>query len=134
MDTQSKINPGGRQQFSNSALRLSGSRDKSTGKGVFPAIPDTSPSAPRYEPLPLSEQGVLYSFTVIHPSPKSGLPPFVLAYADFPEEVRVFGRLELPDGARPRIGMRIRTVSAAAPGTETQDNDYLFISAEETVA
>jgi uncharacterized OB-fold protein len=115
-------------------LRLRGSRDKSSGKGVFPAVPESSPSAPRYEPILLSEQATLYSYTIIHPNPKSGLPPFILAYADFPEEVRVFGRLELPDGERPRIGMRIRTVSAAAPGTEAPASDYLFIPAEETVA
>jgi len=132
--TETQASPAREQQLSNSVFRLRGSRDKSSGKGVFPAIPETSPSAPRYEPLPLSEQATLYSFTVIHPNPKSGLPPFFLAYADFPEEVRVFGRLKLPDGERPRIGMRIRTVSAAAPGTETAQSDYLFIPAEEIVA
>ncbi|MCP6335838.1 OB-fold domain-containing protein, partial [Klebsiella pneumoniae] len=65
----------------------------------------------------------LYSFTVIHPSPKTGLAPFALVYADFPEDVRVFGRLDLPEGARPEIGMRIAPVGASAEA-------YVFVSVE----
>jgi uncharacterized OB-fold protein len=66
---------------------------------------------------------VLYSYTIIHPSPKAGLPPFALAYADFPEDVRVFGRLEFPAGARPAIGMRLRPVRPSA-------GSYVFVPAE----
>lgn len=107
-------------------VRLEGSRNLASGKGVFPAVPASSPAAPRYAPMTLSAQGVVYSFTIIHPNPKSGLAPFALAYVDFPEDVRVFGRLQ---GA-PRIGMTVRTVSAAAdlPG------DYIFAPTEGAVA
>ncbi|NLS04149.1 OB-fold domain-containing protein [Rhizobium sp. P32RR-XVIII] len=101
-------------EVSKTVVRLEASRDKSTGKGIFPRIPATSPSADRFEPITLSEVATLYSFTVIHPNPKTGLTPFVLVYADFPEDARVFGRLELPEGQRPAIGMTIRPVSERA--------------------
>lgn len=96
------------------ALRLPASRDKASGRGVFPRIPEGSPVADRFAPITLSAEADLYSFTVIHPSPKTGLPSFVLVYADFPEEVRVFGRLDLPEGVRPAIGMRIAPVGVSA--------------------
>jgi uncharacterized protein len=97
-------------QVETTVARLQASREKATGCGVFPRIPAGSPAVDRYEPIVLSDEAVLYSYTVIHPSPKTGLPPFVLAYADFPEDTRIFGRLEIAPGARPAIGMRIRPV------------------------
>lgn len=81
------------------------SRSKQSGKMVFPEIPAESPAAHLYEPVTVSNQAKLYSFTTIHPNPKSGLPPFSLAYADFADQVRVFGRLDLPPDAQPLIGM-----------------------------
>lgn len=104
-------------------LRLEASRELATQRGVFPRIPDTSPAADRYEPITLSAEATLYSFTVIHPSPKSGLPPFVLGYLDFAEDTRVFGRVSLPDGMAPQIGLRLRPVRDAAAG-------YVFVSLE----
>ena len=63
---------------------LLASRDRETGERIFPAVPDASPLAPRHDLVPVTGEGVLYSFTVIHPSPKSGQPPFALGYVDFP--------------------------------------------------
>jgi uncharacterized OB-fold protein len=105
-------------------IRLAASRDPRTGQCVFPRIPESSPAASRYEPVELSPRATLYSFTVIHPNPKTGQAPFALAYADFPEAARVFGRLRLPDGQRPRIGMALMAVSDEA-------NQYVFIPAQE---
>jgi uncharacterized OB-fold protein len=109
-------------------MRLNGSRDKSSGKGVFPAIPETLPAALRYEPILLSAEGALYSYTIIHPHPKTGLAHFVLAYVDYPEDVRVFGRVQLPEGVPPSIGMTLCTVSA------DEAEGFLFVSAGENVA
>jgi uncharacterized OB-fold protein len=110
-------------------VRLAASRDKISGHGIFPPIPDTSPAAPRYEPITLSDKAILYSYTVIHPNPKSGEAPFALVYADFPEDTRVFGRLIQLDGERPRIGMQLRTVRPAADASDAQG--YVFVAAEE---
>ncbi|MBY0558791.1 OB-fold domain-containing protein [Hyphomicrobium sp.] len=87
-------------------MTLLASKSRTTGLGVFPRLPATAPSASQYEDLEIHGHASLYSFTVIHPNPKSGLAPFVLAMADFPQEVRVLGRLEcaLTDVA---IGMKL---------------------------
>jgi uncharacterized OB-fold protein len=81
---------------------LLASRDLETDEWVFPAVPDNSPLAQRHETVPVEGVGVLYSYTVIHHSPKSGLQPYALGYVDFPGPVRIFGRLQ--GRARPTIG------------------------------
>jgi uncharacterized protein len=96
------------------AIFLKASRQRSTGRGVYPAIPAQSPAAPAFDSITLSPDAKLYSFTIIHPNPKSGEKPFVLVYADFAEDVRVFGRLDLPEGVTPWIGMCLRLISADA--------------------
>ncbi|MGY2805726.1 MULTISPECIES: Zn-ribbon domain-containing OB-fold protein [unclassified Bradyrhizobium] len=87
--------------------RLFASRDRATGQCVFPPVPARSPSAHRYEPVTLSRTARLYSFSVIHPNPKTGEQPFVVIYADFPEGARAFGRLLLPQEQRPLVGMPV---------------------------
>lgn len=83
---------------------LMASRDHRTGEWVFPAVAAHSPLASRHEAVPVTGTGTVYSFTVIHPAPKSGLPPYALGYVDFPGPVRIFGRLLGKD--RPAIGDR----------------------------
>jgi uncharacterized protein len=70
----------------------------------FPPLPATSPQRERTEIVGLEGTPVLYSYTVMYPSPKSGKPPMALGYADYPEGVRIFGRLLYPQGRRPVIG------------------------------
>jgi uncharacterized OB-fold protein len=84
--------------------QLLASRDRSTGEYVFPALPDASPLASHHDVVPVTGPGTVYSYTVIHLSPKSGLTPYALGYVDFPGPVRIFGRLEGID--RPTIGQR----------------------------
>lgn len=98
---------------------LVGSKDLETGKCIFPRIPESSPTASRYAAIELSRCGEVYSFTVIHPNPKTGEKPFALAYVDFPEGVRVFGRLRLaaPEAARVGLAVEACVESTAAAGT-----------------
>lgn len=84
--------------------RLLASRDRSSGEWVFPALPDASPLAARHETVPVAGDGAVYSYTVIHPSAKSGLAPYALGYVDFAGPVRIFGRLQ--GKSRPAIGDR----------------------------
>jgi uncharacterized protein len=107
---------------------LVGSKDLRTGKCIFPRIPETSPSASRYAAIELSRRGELYSFTVIHPNPKTGEKPFTLAYVDFPERARAFGRLHLPAGETARIGMAVEVFVQSTPEAGTL---YHFIPAKE---
>jgi uncharacterized protein len=119
--------PGSNASAESRPIQLGASRDRRTGQCVFPRIPETSPAAPRYEPVELSERATLYSFTIIHPNPKTGQAPFPLVYADFPEAARVFGRLRLPEGQRPRIGMALVAVSDEA-------GQYVFTPAPESLS
>jgi uncharacterized OB-fold protein len=103
---------------------LIAARDRRTGAVVFPLVPATSPLARWFDPVPLSATGTLYSFTVIHPKPGTA-DPFVLAYVDFPEGARVFGRLELAPAQRPAIGAKVRALVHPE-----KDAPYHFILAE----
>jgi uncharacterized protein len=108
--------------------RLVASRHRATGRCVFPRLPEHSPAAPRYEPVTLSRHARLYSFTVIHPNPKTCQKPFTLVYADFPEGARVFGRLRLPEGTRPVIGSQLEVVVEPSADGE---GSYAFAPAWE---
>ena len=83
---------------------LLASRDLTSGELLFPALPDHSPLASRHATVPVQGMGTVYSFTIIHPAPKTGQPPYALGYVDFDGPVRLFGRLQGKD--RPRIGER----------------------------
>ncbi|MCY1277800.1 hypothetical protein D9M68_315010 [compost metagenome] len=90
----------------NSPSCLLGSRHLATGELVFPPLPGHSPLATHYRTEPLAAEGSLYSFTIIHPSPKSGLAPFALGYLDLEGPVRLFGRIT--GSERPVIGATYR--------------------------
>jgi uncharacterized OB-fold protein len=95
--------------------RLLASRNMQTGEVHFPVFRSVSPLAADHETIALSERGTLYSYSIIHPSPKTGAVPFAIGYADFPEGVRVFGRI-VTGGSRPRIGDAVRAIHDAEHG------------------
>ncbi|PZQ45727.1 MAG: nucleotide-binding protein [Rhodovulum sulfidophilum] len=107
-------------------VALLASRERTGGKGVFPRIPSECPAAALYEDIELTGPATLYSFTVIHPSPRSGEAPFVLALADFGGEARVFGRLIHPIDAV-SIGMRLEV----RPSDPEDRASYHFVPAGE---
>ncbi|MDM0110365.1 OB-fold domain-containing protein [Variovorax sp. J22R24] len=100
---------------------LLASRDRSTGEWIFPAVADASPLAARHETVAIEGAGEVYSFTVIHPSAKSGQAPYALGYVDFPGPVRIFGRLQGRE--QPAIGDRYRPRADA-------DFGYVFEAVE----
>jgi len=87
---------------------LLASRIKGGSKLHFPPLPATSPLAAEYELVEIVSAPVLYSYTILHPGPKSAKPPTALGLVDFPEGLRVFGRLIFPPDRRPMIGERLR--------------------------
>lgn len=91
---------------SEAPARLLASRHRVSGELVFPPISVHSPLVDQYEVVELEGEGALYSYTIIHPSPKSGLQPFALGYVDLPGPVRLFGRVN--GGRRPVIGNACR--------------------------
>jgi len=92
--------------------RLLASRHRASGAMRFPPFAPSSPLADSHETQPLPAQGRVYSFTVIHPNPKSGQPPFALGYVDLAGPVRIFGRVE----GEVRIGAACEAVPHAQYG------------------
>lgn len=88
--------------------RLIASRDTKTGALRFPAFPADSPLAAGQEVVELEGTGKVYSYSAIHPNPKSGAQPFALGYVDLPGPVRIFGRIE---GDTVRIDAACRAVA-----------------------
>jgi uncharacterized OB-fold protein len=74
----------------------------------FPPFPPTSPLFKDSQIVELESTPTLYSFTVVHASPKANKAPQPLGLADFPEGLRVFARLDYPQGRRPVIGEPLR--------------------------
>ncbi len=76
----------------------------------FPPLPESSPLAAGSVLVELVGTPVLYSYTIVHSSPKANKAPQPLGQLDFPEGVRVFGRLQMPGDRRPAIGEPMRVV------------------------
>ncbi len=74
----------------------------------FPPLPETSPLAKCSVLVELTGTPVLYSYTIVHFSPKTNKAPQTLGQIDYPEGVRVLGCIELPAGRRPIIGESLR--------------------------
>ena len=78
-------------------IRLVGARCTSCGSVFFPARKRcTHCFSHELERHALSPTGKIYSFSVVHAASPAFNPPYVVAYVDFPENVRVFGKLEIP--------------------------------------
>jgi len=102
------------------APRLIGGVRRSDGKVVFPR-PD-GPEGQNYDALPLSPDGVLWSFTVQRFRPKSppyagaedekGFKPYALGYVELPGQVIVESRIQTDDFAELRVGMPMRLTLA----------------------
>jgi uncharacterized OB-fold protein len=95
----------------------------------FPPLPASSPRIDATTIVPLTGAPTLYSYTVMHPSPKSGKPPVPLGFADYPEGVRIFGRLIYPEGRRPAIGDTLKACL-----TETEDGEIYAFEPQEVGA
>jgi len=69
--------------------------------------------------VPLSTRGTLYTYTTVHQSTPAFATPYVLAYADLPEGVRLLAQLVAAPGDV-RIGMpvelRVEPVGVNAEG------------------
>lgn len=108
--------------------RLIGGKDRETGRIVFPC-----PSAPSHEPVPLSREGTLWSYTVQRYRPKSppyagpeAFRPWVVAYVELPGEVIVEAALNEVAFEDVKIGMAVRF--APAP-LNPEDANSVFIPA-----
>lgn len=115
--------------------RLIGGKDRETGRIVFPC-----PPASTHEPVPLSREGTLWSFTVQRFRPKTppylgpeAFAPWVVAYVELPGEVIVEARLDNVAFDAVKVGMPVRF----APGLldpADPESPYIpaFVPAGET--
>jgi uncharacterized OB-fold protein len=83
-----------------------------------------------HDELPLSTRGSVFSYTVVHQAPGGRPTPYVLAYVDLPEQVRVLAQLDMP----PRdvslgmpVHLALRTVEQDTAGPVM---GYAFTAAE----
>jgi uncharacterized OB-fold protein len=89
-------------------VRLLASRRRGQRALRFPPLPPQSPLSADIETVELSPVGSLYSFTIAHSAPKANKAPQPLGLVDFPEGVRIFGRIDYPAGRCPVIGEPLR--------------------------
>lgn len=103
-------------EFVDGEPHLLGGRRRSDGRMVFP-LPH-GPESQLFEPVRLSPDGCLWSYTVQRFRPKSppyagdddehSFKPFALGYVELKGEVIVESRLEVDDFADLEIGMPMR--------------------------
>ena len=83
--------------------------------------------------LALSARGTLYSWSVVHAAPKGWRLPFVAAYVDLPEGVRVFAHMVDVDPADLVMDMAVE-VCMAVLGTDESGapvESYSFVPVRE---
>jgi len=107
--------------------RLVGGRDRETGRIVFPM--PAGHEGERFEAIPLSREGRIWSWTVQRFPPKSPpyagpqpFEPFAVGYIELPGEVIVESRLTGVDAATLACGQPVRLTTipfAAAPDGAT---------------
>ncbi|MEO0033438.1 MAG: hypothetical protein RIS94_3196 [Pseudomonadota bacterium] len=92
--------------------RLIGGRERESGRVVFPC-----PPGERYEPVALSRNGTLWSYTIQRFRPKTppyagpdAFRPWALGYVELPGEVIVESRLTNVEFDDIRIGMELELV------------------------
>ena len=100
--------------------RLLGSRCEACGAHFFPRRRICARCrSSAMTAVPLSTRGTLYTYTTVHQSTPAFATPYVLAYADLPEGVRLLAQLAAAPGDV-RIGMpvelRVEPVGVNAEG------------------
>jgi uncharacterized OB-fold protein len=107
---------------------LLGSACTSCARKAFPPR-DVCPSCGAVdggEPVRLSTDGVIYSFTVVRQAPPGLETPYVLGYVDLPaDEVRVMSRIEGLAPEDVEIGLPVRLV-ARADERDTERASLMF--------
>ena len=107
------MNPSPSIWSNGSPPKLLASRDARTGALRFPPYAAGSVLSADPQPAPLPATGTLYSYTVIHPNPRSGEAPFALGYVDLQGPARIFGRIR---GDHVEVGARCEAVPDAQYG------------------
>ena len=99
-------------------------------KRVFPPT-DVCPEcmSENVKPFRLGTRGTLYSWSVVHAAPRGWSLPFVAAYVDMPEGVRVFAHMVDVDPTRLAMDMPVEVCLAVLGTGEdgTPVESYSFV-------
>ncbi len=100
--------PGELELYPDGTGRLLGSKCSSCGAHFFPVRDACSGCLSRdLETIRFATQGVLYTYSVVRQSLPKYPTPYVLAYVDFPENVRIMGQVSGCEIEEVKIGMRM---------------------------
>ena len=115
-------------------VRIVASECGECGKRVFPPT-DVCPEclSENMTRLPLGQRGTLYSWSVVHAAPKGWTLPFVAAYVDLPEGVRVFAHMVGVDPLALEMDMPVEVCVATLGTDETGApvESYSFVPVKE---
>lgn len=75
----------------------------------------------------LSGKGRIYAFTHVERPPKSAAGPYVAAYIDMDESVRLFGKIDADPGTL-KIGDQVQAVFGTLLGSVPERLGYWFIA------
>jgi len=103
----------GELELTDEGAHLLGSRCSQCGAHFFPVreVCARCLNEP-LETLPLSTDGVVYTFSVVRQSTPAFPVPYVLAYVDLPEGARVMGQITGCEIEDVEIGMEVELVTA----------------------
>ena len=113
------------------ALHLAAMQCADCGTRVFPPS-DTCPTClgAAVGPLPVQGAGTLYSYTTVHIAPPQWETPYVLGYVDFPEGVRVFGKVKAqPAQLKTDMPVTVELAEVAVPEQGATAYRYCFVPA-----
>lgn len=122
------FNPGLSRDFMTQAsdgLALVGQQCNDCGRLLFPKT-GVCPScrSTRLSDHEMPQQGILYSWSVVHVAPKPWLTPYVIGYVDLPNGVRVFSHIG-GDPQALQVDMPVR-VRPAEIGVDAQGQPRAF--------
>lgn len=85
---------------------LLGYKCNDCGKFWFPKLEMCPHCWTELQQVPLSKTGKLYSYAVIHIGAKGVKTPYIIAWIDMPENLRIFSQLAIPL-EKVKIGMEV---------------------------
>ncbi len=115
------LRPGLFEVDTGGTVRLVGTRCRACGARFFPRRPVCARClSAEMDAVPLGTRGALYTYTTVYQSTPEFPTPYVLAYVDLPEGVRLLAPLVDVASGEVRIGMplvlRVEPVGADAEG------------------
>ena len=116
------------------AVHLIATECNECNKRVFPPTPVCPECmSENVGPVTLGDRGTLYSWSVVHAAPRGWSLPYIAAYVDLPEGVRVFAHMVDLDPATLVMDMQME-VCMATLGTDESGatvESYSFVPAKD---